>query len=52
MSIIMLTVIKNFESVVLILLYGGSLLLFNQAPQVEKECGAEEQEEMEVLKNQ
>ena len=46
MSIIMLTIVKNFESFLIILLYSGSLLFFHQAPQVEKESGAEREEEI------
>ena len=34
MSIIKLTIVKNFESLVII--YGGSLLFFHEAPQVEE----------------
>jgi len=33
------------------LLYSGSLLFFHQALQVEKESGAEGEEEIEILKN-
>ena len=45
MSIIMLTIVKNFELFVEILVYSGSLLFFHQAPQVEKESGAEGEED-------
>ena len=44
MSFIMLTVVENFESFVITLVYSGSLLFFHQAPQVEKESGGAEGE--------
>ena len=46
----MSTIVKNFESLVIILLYSGSLLFFHQAPQVEKESGVEGKK-LEILKN-
>ena len=42
MSIIMLT----FELFVIIFLYSGTILFFHQSPQVEKESGAEGEEEI------
>ena len=43
----MLTIIKNFEIICYnFFLYSGSLLFFHQAPQVEKESGAEGEEEI------
>ena len=40
----MLTIVKKFESFIIILLHSGILLFFQQAPQVEKESGAEKEE--------
>ena len=42
----MLTILKNFESFVIIFGVYGSLLVFHQAPEVEKESGAEGEEEI------
>ena len=50
MSIIMLTIVKNFALFIIIFVYGGSLLCFHQAPQVEKESGAEGEEKIDFLR--
>jgi len=51
MSIVLLPIVKNFESFVIIFVCSGSLLFFHQAPQVAKRVEQKERKRLKILKN-